>query len=105
MRWSSHEDMDIFETPRRPIHSDRLRELVDSLPVAQRHLIERVYFGALPGGVERASREVGLSAKQGKVQLGAALETIRQAVLEEDELEWLFADCLGRELDRSLPEP
>lgn len=97
MRWSSHEDMDIFEAGAPPVHSDRLRAVVDRLPPAQRHLVERVFFGGEAGGLERAAREVELSAKQGKGQLSAALQTIREAVLEEDELRALCATVLGRE--------
>lgn len=95
MRWNSHENMDIFETPPAAIHSDRLRQLVDSLPAAQRHLVERTFFSGYGGGIERASKDIGLTVKQGKVQLALALETIKAKVLKDHELGALLATLLG----------
>lgn len=82
MRFLATDDLDLLETPEAVFRSERLRELVDSLPRLERHVISRVFFGGVD--LQTAGDEVGLSKHRRKVVMARGLEALRKALLEED---------------------
>jgi DNA-directed RNA polymerase specialized sigma24 family protein len=84
MRFFSTEDLDLFEAPPSGVRIERLRELVDELPRLERHLVSRVFFGG--ADLQTAGEEVGLSKHRRKVVMERGLETLRKALLEENEV-------------------
>lgn len=65
-----------------PFRSEAVREAVDALPPAQRHMIERHFFGG--EYVSHAAAEIGLKEAQGKAALEKGLEALREHLLSED---------------------
>lgn len=82
MRWYRSDRLDELETPEEPYRNDRLRELVDSLPAHQKHMVERVFFGQV--SVAKAASEIPMSAGSAKIHLEKGLAALREALLEED---------------------
>lgn len=82
MRIYKRDSFDDTETPPHPVHTDRLRELVDELPDQQREILSRKFFGTDTDAA--IARDLGLSYRTFVAQLAAALETLRPQVLRDD---------------------
>lgn len=82
MRFLRDPDPDLWANPEPEFRDDRLRELVDTLPRKQAHMVSRVYFGG--ASLEVASTEIRVTPVQGKRILERALEGLRNALSEED---------------------
>lgn len=82
MRWYREADPDQWESHDPPQQDEHLRELVDSLPRRQQHLVSRVFFGGAP--LTEAAAELNIDTDRAKRLLEIALETLRCALSEED---------------------
>ena len=82
MRYFRVGEMDVYPSDDPPPRDDPLRELVDALPKAERHVIERTYFGQ--EHLTAAGAEIGLSPDQAKTVRDRALEVLRARLQEED---------------------
>jgi len=72
----------LIENPEAEFRYERLRELADELPEKQAHVVSRVFFGGAP--MKTAAAEIGVSAPTARQILEDALETLRNALQEED---------------------
>lgn len=90
MRWYRRDDMDLLPSVDAPLHSDRLRELVDLLDQPACELVSAVFFAGEPLAI--AARRIGISTTRAKGVMGDALETLRLAVLNDHEMGSLPAD-------------
>lgn len=68
-----------YESAIPPVRSELLREIVDHLPVRERHMVERVVFGSEHAAV--AGRELGLDPSESRQLLALALDRTRVWVL------------------------
>jgi DNA-directed RNA polymerase specialized sigma24 family protein len=84
MKWYRRDDMDLMPAIEPVYRSDRLRELVDKLPLEQQHLISRVYFGGAT--VAEAAAEIEIPEYRAKGQLNRAFATLREAVLQDHQV-------------------
>lgn len=83
MRWYRTDRLDEYATPEEPYRNDELRELVDSLPPIQRHLIERVFFGQV--SLTAAAAELPMSPGSAKVHYERGLVALREAMQQTPE--------------------
>jgi DNA-directed RNA polymerase specialized sigma24 family protein len=81
MIWYRRDDLDLLPQPEPEFRSDELREHVDNLPLEEKHLVERVFFGGIP--MAEAAREAGMSQPRAKELMRRAFATLRSAVLED----------------------
>ena len=82
MRWYRSNEPDLWAEPEPPFRDDRLRELVDGLPLDSRWMIERVYFGG--ASVTVAAKEITMSFDQGQRALKRGLGALRGELSKED---------------------
>lgn len=82
MRILRRDDMDTWERTSPDTRDDRLRELVDALPVKKRHLVSRVFFGGAP--LAHAAAEIRMDVPEARTALTQALEVLYGSLQETD---------------------
>jgi DNA-directed RNA polymerase specialized sigma24 family protein len=82
MRFLRDDRPELWEDPPPVFRDDHLRDLVDSLPKRQQHMVSRVYFGG--ASMEAAAAEIRISPLVAKRLLDRALGSLRRALQEED---------------------
>lgn len=70
-----HSPVRDWRSAEEPYRSEELREAVDKLPKAQRHMVERIFFGGEP--MNHAAAEIGLTPAKGKTALQKGLVALR----------------------------
>lgn len=78
MRWWREGEPERWAEPEPVFRDDALRELVDSLPSRQRHMVSRVYFGG--AHVTDAAAELRIDEAEARAILAKALDRLRRSL-------------------------
>ena len=84
MRWFRRGDMDLEPNIEREGSNERLRELVDELPEMEQLAISLMFFGGGSPTIESVAEEMGVSKYKAKGFLTRGLESLHEALQEED---------------------
>jgi len=82
MRIERRDDMDTWAEEHPEERDEQLRELVDGLPLRERHLVSRVFFGGAP--LAHAAEEIDVPTPIARELLTNALERLGRALQKED---------------------
>ncbi len=82
--FEASESLPAWQGPSReePYRDEGLRELVDRLPAAERHVVERVHFGQ--STLRQAAIDAGISPARASHLLAAGLELLKGWLLDSD---------------------
>jgi hypothetical protein len=101
VRWYRRDDLDL-EPSQPPVpRIERVRELVDELPAAERHIVERLFFGG--DTLLQAAREAGINPKRARQLLASGLGKLRADMLEDDQMGDVLATLVGGVGVRPVP--
>ena len=91
MRYYRRGDMHLEPNPEREEHNERIRELVDELQGEEGLAVSLMFFGAGSPTIESVAAEMGVSKYKAKGFINRGLESLYEALQEEDGVGALLA--------------